>query len=55
VTLGIARQASEAGYVSGVTFYKEDGQSTHTVDLWDASGDVLGTATDSAGSETASG
>jgi hypothetical protein len=53
VTLGLQWQASEAGYVSGITFYKEDGESTHTVDLWDSSGDLLASATSS--SETASG
>jgi hypothetical protein len=55
VTLGLQWQADENGFIAGVTFYKEDDADTHTVTLWDSTGDVLASATDIDGSETASG
>jgi hypothetical protein len=53
VELGVKVQSSEAGYLTGVRFYKDDASSTHTVNLWDGSGNLLGSANST--SETASG
>src|SRR5580658_8823698 len=53
VELGVKVQSAEAGYITGVRFYKDDSASTHTVSLWDASGDLLASATTT--SETSSG
>jgi hypothetical protein len=53
VELGVKLKSQEAGYITGIRFYKEDAAPTHTVNFWDASGRLLATA--STGSETSSG
>jgi hypothetical protein len=53
VELGVKVQSSEAGYVTGINFYKADSSATHAVSLWDGSGDLLGTSTSTG--ETSSG
>jgi hypothetical protein len=54
VELGVKVQSSQAGYITGVRFYKEDtNNATHTVNLWDGSGTLLATATST--SESTSG
>jgi uncharacterized protein DUF4082 len=53
VELGVKWQSTEGGFITGVRFYKDDSASTHTVNLWDASGDLLGRA--STTSETSNG
>jgi hypothetical protein len=42
--LGVKVQSTEGGYITGVRFYKDDSASTHTVNLWDVSGDLLASA-----------
>jgi len=54
VELGMKFRADQAGFVSGVRFYKGSGNTgTHTGSLWNATGSRLGTVT--FGSESASG
>jgi hypothetical protein len=46
-------QSSEAGFITGVRFYKDDASPAHTVNLWDATGSLLATAVTT--TETSSG
>ncbi len=46
VELGVKVQSSEAGYITGIRFFKDDtNNSTHTVNLWTGAGTLLATAT----------
>jgi methionine-rich copper-binding protein CopC len=43
VTLGVKFTSDEAGYITGIRFYKGAGNGgTHIGDLWDSSGNLLG-------------
>jgi hypothetical protein len=53
VELGVKLQSSEAGFVTGIRFYKDDSSPTHAVNLWTSGGNLLGTAMSA--SETSSG
>ena len=46
IELGVKFQSSQSGYITGIRFYKGAGNGgTHVGNLWDASGDLLATAT----------
>lgn len=55
VELGLRFQSSQAGFITGIQFYKNsnDSQTRHAVTLWDGSGQAVATATTS--SETQAG
>ena len=46
VELGVKFRSDEAGFITGLRFYKNTGNTgTHVGDLWSANGDLLATAT----------